>query len=75
MPPEYSGLSQLLQRALENVGPLMEYKESDFADAVWVSSRLVELLPMSAAERHDFVSIGDPIERLAALQVLIDKQS
>lgn len=75
VPPEYSGLSQLLQRALENVGPLMEYKESDFADAVWVSSRLVELLPMSAAERHDFVSIGDPIERLAALQVLIDKQS
>ena len=75
VPPEYSGLSQLLQRALENVGPLMEYKESDFTDAVWVSSRLVELLPMSAAERHDLVAIGDSIERLAALQHYIDKQT
>ena len=75
VPPCYSPLSQLLQRALENVGPLMEYKEADFADAVWVSNRLVELLPMSAAERHDFVSIGDPVERLAELQKYIDKQS
>ena len=75
VPPGHTALSQLLQRALENVGPLMEYKESDFSDAVWVSYRLVELLPMSAAERHDFVSIGDPVERLAELQKYIDKQS
>ena len=75
VPPEYSGLAELLQRALENVGPLMEYKASDFTDAVWVSSRLVELLPMSAAERHDFVAIGDPLERLAMLQLYIDKQT
>ena len=75
VPPEYSGLAELLQRALENVGPLMEYKASDFTDAVWVSSRLVELLPMSASERHDFVAIGDPVERLAMLQLYIDKQT
>ena len=75
VPSEYGGLAQLLQRALKNVGPLMEYKETDFADAVWVSYRLVELLPMSAAERHDFVSIGDPIERLVALQDFIGKQT
>jgi len=74
LPAEYSGLSQLLQRALKNVGPLMEYKETDFEDAVWVSYRLVELLPMSAKERHDFVAIGDPLERLAGLHEFIDKQ-
>jgi len=75
VPQEYSGLAQLLKRALENVGPLMDYKESDLTDAVWVSSRLVELLPMSAAERHEYVAIGDPLERLALLQQYIDKQS
>ena len=74
LPQKFCGLSQLLQRALKNVGPLIEYKETDFEDAVWVSYRLVELLPMSAEERHDFVAIGDPLERLAALQEFIDRQ-
>lgn len=75
VPAEYAELAQLLQRALENVGPLMDYKDSDFADAVWVSNRLVELLPMSASLRHEFVSMGDCVERLAALQDIINKQT
>lgn len=75
VPVEYKELAQLLQRALDSVGPLMEYLESDFTDAVWVSNRLTELMPLTAVDRHHLVALSDPIERLAALKGFIDQQS
>lgn len=75
IPTQFIGLAELLQRALQNVGSLLEYKDTDFTDAFWVSSRLIELMPMSNADRHELVSIGDPLERLAILQNNIDSQT
>ncbi len=71
IPARYLELAELLHRALENVGPLLDYTEADFTDAVWVSGRLVELLPMTAELRHEMVAIDDPLERLEALQNFI----
>lgn len=75
IPAEYGSLVDLLQRVLEHVRPLIAHAESDFTDATWVSSRLVELLPMSVAERHDLVAMSDPLERLLALQDVIDSKA
>jgi len=74
VPAEYRRLPELLKHALDQVGALLEYKDPDFEDAVWVSSRLIELLPMSVSERHDLVATVDPVERLSGLLGIIDSQ-
>jgi len=56
---------------LDQTGPLVEYTDSNFTDAAWVSNRLIELLPMSAAERNDLVRMSDPLERLSVLRAVI----
>ncbi len=68
VPAKYSDLVELLRFALLNVGPVLDYKETDFADSVWVGNRLVEALPMSPEARYKLATIEDPIECLDALQ-------
>jgi len=72
IPTEFQGLAELLQRALDNMGPLLDYTEADFTDAVWVGGRLVELLPMSSEMRHELISMSDPVDRLRVLQNFIN---
>ena len=74
IPAELQSLAELLQRALDNMGPLLDYAEADFTDALWVGSRLVELLPMPPAMRHDMIAISDPVERLRVLQGFINDE-
>ncbi len=71
IPSKFRELADLLQRALDQTGPLVEYTDSNFTDAAWVSNRLIELLPMSAAERNDLVGMSDPLERLSVLRAVI----
>lgn len=72
IPSDYQSLADLLQRALEQVRPLLAHSESDFTDAIWVSSRLTELLPMPVSDRHDLVAMNDPIERLSVLLEIVE---
>ena len=74
IPTEFQGLAELLQRALDNMGPLLDYTEADFTDAVWVGGRLVELLPMSSEVRHELISMSDPVDRLRVLQNFINDE-
>lgn len=71
IPSKYRELANLLQRALQQTGPLVDSTDSNFTDASWVSNRLIELLPMSAVERNDLVAMHDPLERLSVLQAII----
>lgn len=71
VPANLVHLAELLKRALHQVGPLVNYTEGDFEDAVWVSGRLVELMPMSARLRQDLCELDDPVERLIALEKFI----
>ena len=71
IPAEYVELAELLRRALDQVGPLLEYTGVDFSDAVWVSSRLVELLPMTVSQRHELVAMSDSVERLSVLHGIV----
>lgn len=74
IPAELLGLAELLQRALDNMGPLLDYTEADFTDAVWVGSRLVELLPMPSEMRHDMIAASDPVDRLRVLKNFINDE-
>ena len=71
VPAHLVHLAELLKQALHQVGPLVNYTDGDFDDAVWVSGRLVELMPMPAGLRHDLVALDDPVERLSVLEEFI----
>lgn len=71
VPAELTDMSELLRRAAKSLGSAVNYSNSNYQDAMWVSSRLVELMPMSSEKRHELVAIADPVERLAAIANII----
>jgi len=71
IPAEFKELSRLLKRLLAQMGSLYD-AGADFNDAVWVSSRLMELFPMSTADRRMMVEMDEPVKRLHALNELLE---
>ena len=64
---EYDFLKDALEQILEQVAASFEYPEHHMNDALWLGSRFVELLPLSAELRHELLSMDQPIDRLDAI--------
>ncbi len=71
LPQEYRHLGLLLRKVLPELGPLYADVPTRFDDAVWVSHRLAEILPISLAEKQQCLELDDPLARLAQLNPLI----
>lgn len=70
IPEEYSVLSMIVQRFMEQVGGnYPSFQPTDLQDASWVGYRLSELLPLENTEKQTLLQITDPLERL---QLLLD---
>lgn len=70
VPEEFSVLSLIAQRFMEQVGGnYPSFVPADLQDASWVGYRLSELLPLENKEKQILLQITDPLERL---QVLLD---
>ena len=70
IPVEYSVLSIIVQRFMEQVGGnYPSFQPTDLQDASWVGYRLSELLPLENTEKQTLLQITDPLERL---QLLLD---
>ena len=67
VPEEYSHLVQTLEQILEQVAGAVNYPNPEYNDSLWLGSRFVELLPLSAELRHELLSMDNPLERLSAL--------
>ena len=67
VPPEYHFLQEAMRQILEQVEGNIDYPDPQLDDALWLGSRFVELLPLSAQLRHELLSLDQPIERLSAL--------
>ena len=68
VPEEYSVLSLLAQRFMEQVGGnYPSFQPADLQDANWVGCRLSELLPLENNERQILLEITEPLERLQVL--------
>ncbi len=67
VPDEYGFLREAMQQILEQVEGNIDYPDPQLDDALWLGSRFVELLPLSAELRHELLSLDQPLERLAAL--------
>ncbi len=64
LPPQYAHLWQLLRKVLPQLGDAYSMLPTNFDDAGWVSSRLVEILPISLADKQECLELDDPLARL-----------
>ena len=70
LPPEFSVLSMIAGRFMEQMGDRYPSFQPRFLqDAGWVGYRLAELLPLENNEKQTLLQIDDPLERL---QLLVD---
>ena len=67
VPSEYHFLQEAMRQILEQVEGNIDYPDPQLDDALWLGSRFVELLPLSAQLRHELLSLDQPLERLSAL--------
>jgi Lon protease-like protein len=68
VPDECAPFVLLLQQALPELAPLYDFSPVSYDDAAWVSARLVEILPLSPAEKQRCLEMQDPLARLEHLR-------
>lgn len=74
VPEQYSVLSLVAQRIMEQVGSRYpSYQPADLQDANWVGYRLSELLPLENRERQSLLQLTDPLERLGVLLEILPR--
>jgi len=75
LPAHFERLGRLMSRVLPELGELYEAVEKRLDDAAWVSYRLAEILPVSLADKQDWLELDDPLERLALIDPLIRRDA
>jgi hypothetical protein len=69
--PKYQPLVTVLRQAMERLTNIGRFIEPAYDDAVWVSDRLAEFLPLETAWQQRLLEIDDANERLEILAPLI----
>ncbi len=72
LPDEYKAMSHILSGVLDDLGRLYETLEWRMDDAGWVTSRLVEILPIDLEQKQQCLEKSDPVSRLRIVQELLD---
>ncbi|MGB5490742.1 MAG: LON peptidase substrate-binding domain-containing protein [Woeseiaceae bacterium] len=71
LPEEFASLRKILESVLDDLGRLYESLERRFDDAVWVTYRLVEILPIDLEEKQGFLESSDTLARLGHIDQLM----
>ena len=71
LPDEYASLRKILEGVLDDLGRLYESLERHFDDAVWVSYRLIEILPIELEQKQQFLESSDTMARLKLIDKLL----
>lgn len=72
LPEEYASLKKILESVLDDLGRLYESLERRFDDAVWVTYRLIEILPIELEEKQRFLESSDTLGRLKLIDNLMN---
>ena len=74
VPEEFESLVRLLRAIVENADERYFPRPLRYDDAVWVSFRLAEVLPLPLGRKQQALALEDPLERLALLQSCLNEQ-
>lgn len=67
IPSRYERAVPLLRDLIDRLGGIHAEQTPHYDDAVWVSGRLAELLPIDLPQKQYLLQLDDPIERLERL--------
>jgi hypothetical protein len=69
--PQFADLVAALREVLPRLPPTYAHIPRNFADAEWVSYRLLELLPLTPEQRQHSLETHDPVQRLEWLAPMV----
>ena len=72
LPDEYQGLPHILSNVLDDLGRLYESQERQFDDAVWVTYRFLEILPIDLEQKQLSLESSDTEARLKLVNQLLN---
>jgi Lon protease-like protein len=72
LPDRYLPLVDMLMRLIESAGHHYASLPRHYADANWVSYRLLELLPIEMGQKQFFLEMDDPLARLEELYQMLE---
>lgn len=72
LPDEYHGLPHILENVLDDLGRLYESLPRRFEDAVWMSYRFVEILPIDLEQKQRSLESSDTMARLHLVAELLE---
>ena len=72
LPDEYRALPEMLANVLEDLGRLYEVESREYQDAVWVTYRFLEILPIDLEQKQLSLESSDTLARLTLVSQLLD---
>ena len=72
LPGEYAALRKILENVMDDLGRLYESLERHFDDGVWVSYRLIEILPIELEQKQQFLESSDTLARLELVNRILN---
>ncbi len=72
LPDEYGPMSQILENVLNDLGRLYDSLQRQLDDAVWVTYRFLEILPIDLEEKQASLESSDTEARLRLVNELLD---
>ncbi len=71
LPREYGALTKILESVLDDLGRLYESLERRPDDAVWLTYRFVEILPIDLEQKQRCLESSDTLARLRLVEELV----
>jgi Lon protease-like protein len=72
LPDEYRALPEMLAHVLDDLGRLYELENREYKDAVWVTYRFLEILPINLEHKQLSLESSDTLARLTLVSELLD---
>lgn len=72
LPDEYRALTQILANVMDDLGRLYESLDRRYDDAVWVTYRFLEILPIDLDRKQLSLESSDTVARLKLVDELLD---
>ena len=71
LPAEYRALAKILENVLDDLGRLYESLDRRFDDAVWMTYRFIEILPIDLEQKQRCLESSDTLARLKLVDELL----
>jgi Lon protease-like protein len=72
LPERFRALPDMLSNVLDDLGRLYETQDRQYDDAVWVTYRFLEILPIDLDQKQSSLESNDTVARLKLVDELLD---